>query len=128
MSDSGVYGFGGEDIFEIEALIPEEPGIHPEVRLWFRPLSMSQVDQLNHLFRKESDDKKKEDLTYEIIAKQIHSWTLKKKTRKGEVVPAEPYPENLKALVPSLYTKIAAIVMGREPAVAGKIEAERKNS
>jgi len=105
---------GITDGYEAKAYIAERRGLHPAVRLKFRPMIWEEREALaGHLGTKSEADFAK--IASDRIAKRIKSWDLTADSDKPEErKPLEITAFNVRTRQPELFWRLYLIVTGRD--------------
>jgi hypothetical protein len=109
-----------DDGYTLDAVVAAAPGVHPEVRLAYRPCTH---DQRNRYLKASADPDKRAAAAAELVAKHVQSWDLKK--RDGADVPVAK--ESALRVQPLLLDKVVDLLCGYAGS-AEEEEADRKNS
>ena len=106
------------DGYEKSASIPAVPGLHPALRVRYRPALFD--ERLDHLSARDVDGREGTERIARMVVRHLESWDAKV---KGEVAPRTA--EMVRKLQPALLERLLNLVLGYTPAEEA---ADAKNS
>src|SRR5688572_2002083 len=112
-----------DDGFSITTTIPRAPGLHPAVKLNYRPALHDERQQWLLDNERAIDGTARTNATVAIITKHVQSWDITAGPAKRPASPSDP--ATVKRLQPNLLDKILNLVLGYTPAQEA---ADEKNS
>jgi hypothetical protein len=111
-----------EDGYSIETTIPRLPGLHPAVKVRFRPALSEERFQWLMDSERDLNGKSRSDRLAKLLARYIEAWDVKRAT--GQEVSCRDEAV-IKRVQPTLQAKLLDLVLGYTPA---QEEDDAKNS